>query len=74
MDTGEVISIVGDQVVVKSDPKPPKIGSLVFSSKGKAGIVMDIIGPVDKPYLVVKPNPNVKVKIGDRLRSNLSGG
>ena len=71
MNYGEVSSIVGDQVVVKASEKPPAIGSAVFNEKGgKIGVVADIIGPVEKPYYVVKPNQNCKVKPGDRIRSS----
>ncbi|MFH0861792.1 MAG: H/ACA RNA-protein complex protein Gar1 [Candidatus Altiarchaeota archaeon] len=71
LDTGEVISIVGDQVVVRSAPKPPGIGSTVYNERGgAAGTVSDIIGPVEKPYIVVKAKPNVTLKPGDSIRSN----
>jgi rRNA processing protein Gar1 len=68
---GEVDSIVGDQVVVKSTAQPPAIGSVVYSEKGtKVGVVADIIGPVEKPYFIVKANANVEIPVGERLRSN----
>jgi rRNA processing protein Gar1 len=70
LNTGEVISIVGDQVVVKAASNPPAMGTVVYSEKGKLGIVADIIGPVDKPYFVVKPQGNAKVSVGDRVKSN----
>jgi rRNA processing protein Gar1 len=71
LDTGEVISIVGDQVVVKATAKPPAIGSVVFNERGgKVGCVADIIGPVENPFFIIKPNPNVTLKPKDRIRSN----
>ena len=70
LNTGEVNSIVGDQVVVKTTTKPPGIGAAVYNEKGKVGVVSDIIGAVDKPYFVVKPHGNVKVNVGDRIQSD----
>ena len=70
MDSGEVTSIVGDQVVVKVTGKLPAMGTAIFTSRTKIGVVADIIGSVEKPYFVVKTSPNAKVAIGDRLRSN----
>ncbi|MFH1055730.1 MAG: H/ACA ribonucleoprotein complex subunit GAR1/NAF1 [Candidatus Altiarchaeota archaeon] len=71
LDTGEVTSIVGDQVVVKSATQPPKIGTTVYTLKGKVGSVSDIIGSVDKPYFIVKLNQNSKVNVGDKLMGGL---
>jgi rRNA processing protein Gar1 len=72
LDAGEVVSIVGDQVVVKATSKAPAMGSAVFNERGgKVGSVQDIIGPVEKPYFIIKPlNAAVKLKAGDRVRSN----
>ena len=56
-------------MVVKATSKPPEIGSAVYSEKCKVGVVSDIIGSVDKPYFIVKPNPNAKIKVSDRLMS-----
>lgn len=70
LNTGEVDSIVGEQVVVRSTSEPPSIGAVVFNERSKVGLVADIIGPVSKPYFIVKLNPNAKVKPGDKIRSN----
>ncbi len=36
--------------------KPPKLGSKVFTSNGKVvGLLVDIIGPTENPYGVIKP-------------------
>ncbi len=70
MNTGEVTSIVGNQVVVKASGQPPQIGTPVFSGKGRVGVVADIIGPLEKPYFVVKPSPDAKLKVGDGIRTN----
>jgi rRNA processing protein Gar1 len=69
LNTGEVTSIVGDQVVVKSSSPPPAIGAAVFGDKGRVGVVADVIGPVERPYYVVKADPKITLKIADRLRS-----
>ncbi len=69
MTAGEVASIVGEQVVVKSNPNPPAIGSPVYRGKLKAGVVSDVIGRVDDPYLVVKAQPGSGVSVGDTLTS-----
>jgi rRNA processing protein Gar1 len=66
LNTGEVTSIVGDQVVVKSTAKQFGIGTVVYNDRGKIGVVSDIIGAVDNPYFVVKPQGNVKATVGDR--------
>jgi rRNA processing protein Gar1 len=68
LNTGEVTSIVGDQVVVKSASLPPAIGTAVYGEKGRVGTVSDIIGPLSKPYFVVKPAAGAKIKEGDVLR------
>ena len=65
---GEVTSIVGDQVVVKSASEPPSIGNIVYGEKGKAGTVADVIGAVGNSFFIVKPNPKVKINVGDKLR------
>jgi rRNA processing protein Gar1 len=69
LESGEVTSIVGDQVVVRADSKPPQIGQAVYSEKAKVGIVSDVIGAVDKPFFVVRPSPNAKISVSDRLRT-----
>jgi rRNA processing protein Gar1 len=69
LNIGEITSIVGDQVVVKCASEPPSIGDPVLGDRGRLGTVADVIGPVAKPYFVVKLNPNAKVKVGDRVRS-----
>ena len=68
MDTGEVTSVVGEQVVVKAAGRLPGMGSAVFANKGRIGLVADIIGTVEMPYFVVRKQPNAVVKVGDRTR------
>ena len=69
MESGEITSIVGEQVVVKATGKPPQLGSAVYSPSGVIGVVSDIIGPVEKPYFIVKRQPNSKVNPGEKTRS-----
>ena len=69
MDTGEVTSIVGDQVVVKCVGKPPLIGSPVHTRKGRIGIVSDVIGAVSEPYFTVKLLPKAKIQVSEKTIS-----
>lgn len=56
---GEVLHVskTGKLVVRLKDLKvPPRIGLYVYSEKGeRVGMVVDIIGPVDSPYALIKP-------------------
>lgn len=56
---GEVLHVskTGKLVVRLEDSKvPPRIGLYVYSEKGeRVGMVVDIIGPVNSPYALVKP-------------------
>ena len=55
MDSGKVVSKVGDQVVVElPTEKVPKLGMQAFCDGSRVGVVFDIIGRVDKPYVVVR--------------------
>ncbi|MEM2021274.1 MAG: Gar1/Naf1 family protein [Zestosphaera sp.] len=46
----------GRLIVKISGRNPPKLGSRVISSKGELlGMVIDVIGPVNSPYAVIKP-------------------
>jgi rRNA processing protein Gar1 len=67
LNADEVTSIVGDQVVVKTADKPPRMGAIVYRKNERIGKVADIIGPVEKPYYVVKASSNTKVEVGDIL-------
>jgi len=43
--------------------RPPRIGIKIYNSKGKlVGKIVDIIGPINSPYIVIKPlnEPDVK--------------
>ena len=54
---GRIFKVVGSgSLVVRLDtPKPPPLGSQVFTSDVKRlGILSDVIGPTSEPYAVVK--------------------
>jgi len=61
-EIGEISSIVDDLVVIESDPGLPAVDleSILFLDKGaKAlGRVFDVIGPVTRPFYVVRFNNN----------------
>ena len=56
--------------------EPPKIGSKVVNSSGKTiGRVVDIIGPINSPYVLIKlldekltPNPYEEIFVKPRAR------
>ncbi|MEM0454040.1 MAG: Gar1/Naf1 family protein [Sulfolobales archaeon] len=49
--SGRLIVKISDQV------KPPKLGVKVFTSNGRVvGQLIDVIGPVRRPYAVVRPS------------------
>ena len=44
--------------------KTPKDGARVFDQKRRnIGVVISIIGPVDKPYLVIRPRRGMEDKL-----------
>ncbi len=69
MESGEVTSVVGEQVVVKSTGKPPEIGSKAYTKKDFLGVVADVIGPVDKPYFIVKKSGKNTAETGEKIYS-----
>lgn len=56
---GPVLHVTPSKLIVVklSNPKNiPKLGVEVVTASGElVGVLMDIIGPVDKPFAVVKP-------------------
>jgi rRNA processing protein Gar1 len=67
LEVGEVISVVGEQAVLKPSGGLPKEGEKIFVKEGILGRVSDIIGAVDRPYFVVKISGRAKVAVGDRV-------
>ncbi len=55
----ELLYAVGDVRVAKprayKDIKRVRLGSLVYVDEQPIGRVIDIIGPVKRPYIVIKP-------------------
>jgi rRNA processing protein Gar1 len=50
-----IVSRVGNQAVIElSSAKIPVLGSPVISGGMKIGTVFDVIGSVEKPYVVVR--------------------
>ncbi len=50
------ITASGKILVKLTVPRPPRLGSRVFDRNGRyIGRVVDIIGPVRSPYVLVKP-------------------
>ena len=48
--------------------RPPRIGVRVYDSRGRfIGRVIDIIGPVNSPYIVIKPSDHPELKPYDEL-------
>ena len=52
---GEVVRVVGSVAVVRAqDDSPPRIGeTAIDESLATVGRVVDVMGPVDRPFLVV---------------------
>ena len=68
---GEVKTITGSIAVVRGeDQTRPKIGTKVIDEKlEKVGHIVDIIGPVSRPYIVIKIREGVKDILKKRLYS-----
>ena len=70
---GKVVHSVksGYIVVALEQSKPPRLGAPVYTDdRRRVGVVLDVIGPVDSPYAVVKPDKLEyidAVKPGDKL-------
>ena len=59
----------GKLIVKMAGRKVPRLGSRVVDSKGRfIGIVVDVIGPVRSPYVVVKPkSENIELRDYEEL-------
>ncbi len=74
---GTVLHVVQNKLVVRGDPvranntiKLPKFNSVVVNHKRlRIGRVSEIFGPVDHPYIVVKPYRKIdaSVHLGTKL-------
>ena len=55
MNSGKIVSRVGDQTVVELKSSDiPGFGLGAFCEGRKIGVVFDVIGRTDKPYVVVR--------------------
>jgi rRNA processing protein Gar1 len=53
--SGRIVSHIGNQVVAESSSKDvPDLRSNVYANGRKIGSVFDLIGNVEKPYIVVR--------------------
>lgn len=66
---GEVVRTTAGLAIARSPGKDrPEIGETVLDEHLDAvGRVVDVIGPVSSPYLVVKPDGSPASLLGDRL-------
>lgn|GEM_PF-2437754 len=65
MVSSRIISFVGDKLVSEVSPNDiPKIGAKSFYGKKQCGRVVDLIGNVKKPYLVLKVNKKILPPVG----------
>jgi rRNA processing protein Gar1 len=59
MIDAELLYVVGDLRVARpkayKDVKRVRLGSLVYVDEQPVGRVIDIIGPIKRPYIVIKP-------------------
>jgi RNA-binding protein len=53
--------------VIESGKLPPLNTPVYLSGGRRVGILLDIIGPINQPYAVIKPDVNVEAKPGDAL-------
>ncbi len=62
-------AFTGELIVRMTLPKPPRLGSLVVTAGGvEVGVLTDVIGPVNKPFAVVKPfKPDVSLRDSEVL-------
>lgn len=57
------------RIIVRITDRVPRIGSRVVNSQGKTiGVLIDVIGPVKRPYAVIKPfEDEIKVRESEVL-------
>ena len=68
---GEVRTITGSIAIVQGeDQTRPKIGTKVIDEKlENVGRIVDVIGPVSRPYMVIKIKEGAKSILKKRLYS-----
>lgn len=69
LNSGKIVSRVGDQTVVELlDSTVPNMGQGVFLDGKKVGAVFDIIGRMDKPYVVLRTRALSESSIGKQVQ------
>jgi RNA-binding protein len=64
---GKVSNVTPSRNVIVKTEKPPKIGvEVVDENLNVVGKVFDIIGPVSRPYAVIKPTVREPAKLVNR--------
>jgi RNA-binding protein len=64
---GKVLHVTPSQNVIVKTDKTPKIGSVAVDERLKTvGKIFDVIGPVPRPYAVVKPAVKEPEKLADK--------
>jgi RNA-binding protein len=67
---GTVSRIAQGVAIVRLDDDPPEIGTpVVDDSLSRVGRVVDVFGPVDRPYVAVSPSNGVALAslVGSKL-------
>jgi RNA-binding protein len=67
---GTVSRVAQGVAVVRLDDDPPEIGTAVVDdSLARVGRVVDVFGPVDRPYVAVTPDDGVSLAslVGSKL-------
>jgi RNA-binding protein len=68
---GEVTGVAGGVVVARADDEstPGIGGEVVNESLDRVGSVVDVFGPVERPYVAVSPDEGVRTAtlVGKRL-------
>ncbi|WP_152040290.1 H/ACA ribonucleoprotein complex subunit GAR1 [Salinigranum salinum] len=67
---GTVSRIAQGVAIVRLDDDPPEIGTpVVDDSLSRVGRVVDVFGPVDRPYVAVSPSSGVTLAslVGSKL-------
>ena len=64
---GSVLHVTPSRLIIVKAHDPnnlPRIGDTVISAGGEyVGVVSDIIGPIEEPYIVVKPKSPIALSI-----------
>ncbi|WP_435073088.1 H/ACA ribonucleoprotein complex subunit GAR1 [Halorubrum sp. HHNYT27] len=67
---GTVVRTAGGLAIARGEhgEEPPRIGSAVVDeSLSTVGRVVDVFGPVDRPYVAVTPNDGLAALVGEKL-------